>query len=202
MLGGVVPAGGASRRMDGVDKLALEVGGRTLLDRVLDAARSVCDRLVVVGPSRPISVRHVMFAGEPVPGGGPVPAVRTGLERVGDVDVMLVLAADLSLLTGGDLCLLLAGLVGDVEAAAARDHQGRPNPLLAAYAARDLLARSAGLAPGTPAAALLPARTALVDLGPEATLNVNRPEDLTRARALLQARGVRASGPETPRGGR
>ena len=188
--------------MDGIDKLSLDVGGRTLLDRVLAAACAVCDRLVVVGPSRPTAVPNVTFAVEAVPGGGPVPAVAAGLDLLDDADVVLVLAADLPLLTGAALRMLLDALVDDEEAAAARDHEGGPNPLLAAYAANRLRVRSAGLGPGTPAAALLPARTALVDLGPEATLNVNRPEDLTRARALLQARGVRASGPETPRGGR
>jgi len=203
VLGGVVPAGGASRRMDGVDKLSLEVGGRTLLDRVLAAACAVCDRLVVVGPSRPTAVPNVTFAVEAVPGGGPVPAVAAGLDLLDDADVVLVLAADLPLLTGAALRMLLDALVDDEEeAAAARDHQGRPNPLLAAYAANRLGARSAGLGPGTPAAALLPAVTALVDLGPEATLNVNGPEDLERARALVEGRGVRAGGRGTPPGGR
>jgi molybdopterin-guanine dinucleotide biosynthesis protein A len=202
VIAGIVLAGGAGRRMDGVDKLALEVGGRTLLDRVLAAASDVCDRLVVVGPSRPVSVPDVTFASEAIPGGGPVPAVRAGLECVGDVQLVLVLAADLPLLTGARLRLLLEGLAGDAEAAAALDHQGRPNPLLAAYAAPDLLVRSAGLEPGMPAAALLPARPALVDLGPEATLNVNRPGDLERARAMLAAPDVRAGGRGTPPGGR
>ena len=33
----VVPAGGTARRLGGGDKTALDVGGRTILDRVLDA---------------------------------------------------------------------------------------------------------------------------------------------------------------------
>src|SRR5438105_4230346 len=188
--------------MDGVDKLSLDVGGRTLLDRVLAAACAVCDRLVVVGPSRPTAVPNVTFAVEAVPGGGPVPAVAAGLDLLDDADVVLVLAADLPLLTGAALRMLLDALVDDEEAAAARDHEGGPNPLLAAYPANRLRVRSAGLGPGTPAAALLPAVTALVDLGPEATLNVNGPEDLERARALVEGRGVRAGGRGIPPGGR
>ena len=170
--------------MGGVDKLSLDVGGRTVLDRVLGAARPLCEILVVVGPTRPTSVAGVTFASEAGPGGGPVTAVQAGLDLLADVDAVLVLAGDLPLLTEEGLGRLLGAVAGDHDAAAALDHEGRPNPLLAAYAAGPLRARSAGLGPGTPAAALLPDRTAAVDLGPEATLNVNRPDDLARARAL------------------
>ncbi|MDQ2826873.1 MAG: nucleotidyltransferase family protein, partial [Actinomycetota bacterium] len=45
--------------MGGVDKASLPVGGVPLLDRVLAAARPVCDRLVVVGPARPTTVPGV-----------------------------------------------------------------------------------------------------------------------------------------------
>ncbi|MYU19520.1 NTP transferase domain-containing protein, partial [Streptomyces sp. SID8361] len=48
----VILAGGAARRLGGVDKPALRVGGRALLDRVLDACRGA-GRTVVVGPRRP-----------------------------------------------------------------------------------------------------------------------------------------------------
>jgi molybdopterin-guanine dinucleotide biosynthesis protein A len=187
--------------MDGVDKLVLEVCGRTLLDRVLEAARPLCEPLVVVGPVRPTLVPDVSFTEEALPGGGPVPAVRAGLDLLHDVDVVLVLAADLPLLTEEALGLLLAA-AGDSDAAAALDHEGRPNPLLAVYAAGPLRSRSAGLPAGTPAAELLPARTTAVDLGADATLNVNGPEDLARARALVEGRGFRAGVRGTPRDGR
>ena len=60
-VAGIILAGGAGRRMGGVDKAALVVGGVTLLDRVLTAARPVCDWLVVVGPARPTGVAGVTF---------------------------------------------------------------------------------------------------------------------------------------------
>ena len=90
---GVVFAGGQGRRMGGVDKAALEVGGVTLLDRVLAAARPVCDWLVVVGPVRPTGVAGVSFVSEAAPGGGPVPAVVAGMDACPPSDVVLVLAA-------------------------------------------------------------------------------------------------------------
>lgn len=94
----VVLAGGAGRRLGGVDKAALEVGGRTLLDRVLGAVDDAAVT-VVVGPRRPV-VRPVHWAGEDPPGGGPVAALAAGLPRV-EADWVAVLAADLPFLDQG-----------------------------------------------------------------------------------------------------
>lgn len=185
----LVLAGGAGRRMGGADKAALVVGGTTLLDRVLVAARPLCDVLVVVGPVRATTVPGVRFVQEPDPGGGPVPAVAAGLAAVPGAGVVFVLATDLPLLATADLRRLLAALVGagDDVGAAAADDVGGPNPLLAAYAAAGLRERAAVLEAGTRAGALLPAGVVTVDLG-HATLNVNRPDDLAAAEYEL-ARG-------------
>ena len=158
-----------------------------MLDRVLAATRPVCGRLVVVGPARRTAVAGVGFVQEPVPGGGPVPAVATGLEAIGGSDpFVLVLAGDLPLLSAADLVRLVDRLAaGPAVDAAAADDRGRPNPLLAAY--RPAAIRG-GARAGAPAADLLPARVATVDLGEDATLNVNRPADLARAVALLRSR--------------
>ena len=48
----IVLAGGAGRRLGGADKAALDVGGRTLLERALAAVSGV--PTVVVGPARPL----------------------------------------------------------------------------------------------------------------------------------------------------
>ncbi len=170
--------------MGGADKAALRVGGVTLLDRVLGAARPVCDRLVVVGPPRPTKVPGVAFVTEDSPGGGPVPAVLAGVEAAPGCEVVLVLAADLPLLTTDCLRRLLDALaVSGADAMAAAD-AGGPNPLLAAYRMPALVVRVAelGLREGSPASRLLPVSTPTLDLGP-ATLNVNRPEDLAAAEA-------------------
>lgn len=179
VVGGVVLAGGAARRMGGIDKAALRVGGVTLLDRVVSASRPVCESLVVVGPPRPVDVQFVQ---EAEPGGGPVPAVKAALDALPPSDAVLVLATDLPLLATAHLAKLLAALDTDTDtlATAAKG----PNPLLAAYRRGPLAARAAPLGPGERAAALLPADVVVVDLGP-ATLNVNRPEDLEAAELLL-----------------
>ena len=186
VVAGVILAGGAGRRMGGLDKAVLQVGGTTLLDRVLTAARPVCDRLVVVGPLRATDVADVEFVREAVPGGGPVPAILAGVDAAGPgCDVVLVMAVDLPLLTTAHLRRLVAALDHAGAGAAASAEENGPNPLLAAYRVSDLSARAAGfgLSSGSPARRLLPADTVTVDLGP-AALNVNRPEDLAAAEIL------------------
>nr|WP_234361974.1 NTP transferase domain-containing protein [Plantactinospora sp. BB1] len=92
--------------MGGVDKPALPVGGRPMLDRVL-AAVADADLRVVVGPAGelPTGVRATR---EQPPGGGPVAAVAAGLAALlpdtappdtADAGVVALLAADLPLLT-------------------------------------------------------------------------------------------------------
>ncbi|MDQ4071706.1 MAG: NTP transferase domain-containing protein, partial [Actinomycetota bacterium] len=117
-----------------------------------------------------------------------VPAVAAGVALVADAGATLVLAGDLPLISTSDLRRLLDRLAHDppADAAAALDHRGRPNPLLAAYRTAVL---GVARAPGLPAASLLPSRLATVELGPEATLNVNDPADLEGAAALLRSRG-------------
>jgi molybdopterin-guanine dinucleotide biosynthesis protein A len=92
----IVLAGGSGRRLGGVDKPALVVGGKRLLDRVL-AAVDASSVVVVVGPPR-LTARPVLFATEQPPGGGPAAALAAGLPLVTS-DVVGVLAADLPFVT-------------------------------------------------------------------------------------------------------
>jgi molybdopterin-guanine dinucleotide biosynthesis protein A len=182
----LVLAGGEGRRLGGVDKAMVDVAGSTMLDRVLAAAAPNCDDLVVVGPVRATELDGVRFTIEDERGGGPVPAVAAGLASASDADVVLVLAVDLPLLSASDVAGLVDPLdADDVDAVAALDHRGLPNPLLAAYRAADLRLTVDGLGAGAAASQLLPARTITVDLGPKA-FNVNAPGDLEQARRLLQ----------------
>ena len=68
---GVVLAGGTAARMDGIDKAGLELDGRTLLDRAVDAFADA-DEVVVVGPRTVPTPRPVTFTREDPPRGGPV----------------------------------------------------------------------------------------------------------------------------------
>ena len=186
MRAALVLVGGRARRLGGLDKAMLEIRGVTMLDRVLGAAAPNCDQLVVVGPLRETTVPGVRFTIEPDPGGGPVPAVAAGLDRVPDADEVAVLAVDLPLLRDEHVRTFFVGLEDEgVVAVAAADHRGRANPLLAAYRADALRTALDGAGPGDPAGRMLPLAIVVVNLGDAGTLNVNRPDDLERARRLL-----------------
>jgi molybdopterin-guanine dinucleotide biosynthesis protein A len=128
MYDAIVLAGGRARRLDGADKPALVVGGRTLLDRVIDAV-GAARRVVVVGPRRSLE-RDVIWCQEEPAGSGPVAAIAAGLPHT-SADVVLVLAADLPYVSGAIAPLLSALAGGDVALLA--DPDGRANHLAAAW---------------------------------------------------------------------
>lgn len=86
----VVLSGGRGSRLGGVDKSALRVAGRTLLDHALGAVRGAA-RVVVVGP--PHDAEGVTWAREDPPGGGPVAGLAAGLAHVSE-EFVAVLAVD------------------------------------------------------------------------------------------------------------
>ncbi|MET8040833.1 NTP transferase domain-containing protein [Micromonospora sp. NPDC005215] len=108
----VVLAGGSARRLGGVDKPALPVGGRPMRARVLAAVSDARPR-VLVGPADDVP-EGVRVTREDPPGGGPVAAAAAGLALL-DPETALValLAADLPLLTRSAIGDLLTHLTGE-----------------------------------------------------------------------------------------
>lgn len=125
----MVLAGGAARRMGGVDKPAQDVGGTSLLQRAVSAVTHA-RRTVVVGPARPLD-REVVWCLEQPPGGGPVAAIAAGLAHV-DAPVVVVLAADLPAVAPA-VPRLLAALDASADLSALVDGTGRVNYLAAAW---------------------------------------------------------------------
>ncbi|MEY9838444.1 molybdopterin-guanine dinucleotide biosynthesis protein A [Streptacidiphilus sp. EB103A] len=190
----VVLAGGTARRFGGAtDKVALEVDGTALLDRVL-AGCAGARTTVVAGPRRPTR-RPVSWVREQPPGGGPVAAVAAALPSV-TADRILLLAADLPFFEPTTAALLLRELDGDPDADAAVlvDADGRDQPLAAAYRTAPLLTALAAL--GDPAG--LPLRRLVGGLTTRriadadgAALDCDTWDDLARARAHARARAPR-----------
>jgi len=142
----IVLAGGAARRLGGMDKPGLLVGGITLLARVL-AAVDAAGVVVVVGPPRPDLPARVACCREDPPGGGPVAAIAAGLEQV-SADAVMVLAADLPHVGPAVPALLAALGACTADAAALVDEAGRRNHLCAAWRTDSL--RAAVVAVGAP----------------------------------------------------
>lgn len=180
----IVLAGGAGRRMGGGDKLAMDVGGSTLLDRVIDGVRAAGARTVVaVGPRRATADADVVWTIEDQPGGGPVPALAAGVAALpaGPDGAVVVLAGDLAFVGHSGLVPRLVAALGDHDAAVAVDVDGRDQHLTAAYRRSALRPSPAA---GTPVRALLEGlRVARVPASrAEDTLDCDTPDDVERAR--------------------
>lgn len=108
----IVAAGGRGSRLGGVDKPAVEVGGKSMRARVVEACVPVLGAglpVVVVGASGPDvnCYDSVVCVREEPEYAGPVAAVARGLREVGDASHVLLLGGDMPRLTSG----VLAGLV-------------------------------------------------------------------------------------------
>lgn len=178
-----------------MDKPALRVGGRALLDRVLEAGREA-GRSVVVGGRRP-TARPVVWAREEPPGGGPLAALAAGVRQV-EAETVVVLGGDLPFLDRATVRALVDTLMGgDAEGVLAVDPDGRDQPLVAAYRTEPLRREIALLAAEHGHLSGLPLRllTGELDLTrlparPLASFDCDTWEDLAAARARIREHGT------------
>jgi molybdopterin-guanine dinucleotide biosynthesis protein A len=103
-LGGLILAGGGSRRM-GQDKAVLDWGGRRAIDRIHDLASVTCDGPVLVAGRD----YGLAFVADPEPLAGPVGGLVAGVQALKSrgCTAVLVLAVDAPTLRPGDLAPLL-----------------------------------------------------------------------------------------------
>ena len=186
---------------DPTDKAMLDVGGVTLLDRVLAAAAGA-EQIVIVGPRRPVSTPDatgvtLTFTIEQPPGSGPAAALVHGLAFV-TAPLVVVLAADVPYAATAVPRLIDAITARvDVDAALTVDHAGRRQPLLAVYRTEAVLravdgdrwiGRSMRALIGALHVLLVPA------IGVEA-LDCDTPEELATARSVARAMQAAARAP-------
>jgi molybdenum cofactor guanylyltransferase len=125
----VVLAGGASRRF-APDKLAEQLDGQPLLDRVLESLPEQVTDVIVVGAPREVA-RPVVFTSEEPAGGGPAAGLIAGLRRALDEssDAIVTLPGDAPL-AGQAADLLLSRLQqSGVDAVVGIDAAGYEQPL-------------------------------------------------------------------------
>lgn len=187
--GAVVLAGGSARRLGGIDKAAVQVGGVPLLDGVVAAAYDAgASPVVVVGPRR-TTAREVVWTREVPAGGGPVAALAAGLDALAPgTDAVLLLAVDLPHARGLVARLALEvepSTFAEAEAVVAIDGDGRLQSLAGIYLVEPLRAaidRTAAVGPlaGAPLRAVVePLRRRSVR-APDHTADIDTPADLAR----------------------
>jgi molybdopterin-guanine dinucleotide biosynthesis protein A len=124
-------AGGRARRLGGLDKSRLMVGGRTIFDRQLDLLRTVADRISVItsDPGR-FADRGVPVVPDAAPGGGSLGGIYTAIASADGP--VLVIACDMPFLTAPFLSRVL-DRGQDADVAIPRGPDGY-HPLCACYA--------------------------------------------------------------------
>ncbi len=193
----IVLAGGRASRMGGVDKPAMVIGGRSMLEAALAAVAS-CARTVVVGPRRPELDARIVQVREVPPGSGPVAAVGAGLRALGPTaaPLVVVLAADLPFLSQATVReLIRRGTESGADAVFAADESGRPQYLIGVWrrtALAEALQRLDSLI-NQPMKALIPADTVTVTMAGIADCDTQ--EQVHRARMDWAAGAGRAARP-------
>lgn len=205
-VGVVVLSGGTARRLGGVDKTALEIGGVPILARLLVSVAPAPTVVVGDPPAHPLlqpgAVPHVTWARESPPGGGPAAALGAGVAALlarADVPVVVVLAGDMPF-AGTAVPRLIAALDAepDVDAALGADATGAVQLLLGAYRASALAPRAAGAQAGDSVRRLLSGIAHVgVPLSGDEEVDVDDPADLVRARRATP--GGAEEGPGTRR---
>ncbi len=183
---GIVLAGGDSRRM-GSDKAMLEVGGMSLLCRATTMLRPLVEEMIVVGSPRRSSLPlPILYAEDLTPGLGPMGGIQTGLQ-VTPCDRNIFLPVDMPFLRREQLELLLSADAG-AEAAVFRIC-GVLQPLPARLDKGCTPVVDRMIEGGELALVRLFERlsTAIIDLDDQnAALDIDTPEDLSRARRLVE----------------
>lgn len=185
-IGAVVLTGGSAVRLDGADKATIELGGATLLERVLAALDGI-DEVVVVGDEVGTS-RPVTWLREDPPGGGPAAGLLAGLSGFPRTPRwVVVLAVDLPLVTTGTVQRLRDARGPD--GALLVDEGGHRQLLCAVYRTAALLAAAppAEERPGMSVRRLVSGlHLAEVDALPGEADDVDTWADLTALRERLQ----------------
>ena len=126
---GVILVGGKSRRM-GRDKAFLEVGGKTLFERVLEAFRENFSRILLVGDRAERFVRYALPVYADLYPGSALGGLYTGLHYA-ETDHVFVSSCDLAFPSSG-VIRHLCSLTGACDAVVPKFAHGY-EPLFAAY---------------------------------------------------------------------
>ena len=202
-------AGGQARRLGGIDKSALVVGARSILDRQLTLLGGLTRHLLIVTSDRsrvqPVGVPVVV---DRIGGAGALGGLYTALVEA-PTEQVLIIGCDMPFLTAPFL-RYLAERGRDADVVVPRNSYGR-HPLCASYVRRTAPYFQARIQAGD-----LRIGEALMDLtvheiGPgdlapfdpdgRLLLNVNTPEDYQRARSIAAVHeGAGGADPESPAG--
>jgi molybdopterin-guanine dinucleotide biosynthesis protein A len=190
---GVIQAGGRSTRMGGQPKALLELGGKRIIERVVDAVGAVLDDLLLVTNTP----ERYAFLGLPMvpdafPEGGALGGIYTGLRAAGG-DAAFTVACDMPFVHPA-IIRMVVERAGEGDVVIPRSG-AQLETMHAVYGKGCLLPMEARLRAGQLKIVGFFADVRVVELDAAAMashrapdvafMNVNTPEELARARALV-----------------
>ena len=199
-IAGLLLAGGLSRRMGGGDKMLRVLGGRPILERVVERLRPQVAALVVNANGDPARFAEfgLPVVADSVPGfAGPLAGILAGLDWAAaerpDCEAIVSVATDAPFIPGNLVARLVAGAREAGAPLACAASAGRAHPVFGLWPVRlreDL--RHALVEEGVRKVDLFTARYALATVSFAAEpvdpfFNANEPQDLAAAEALLKA---------------
>jgi molybdopterin-guanine dinucleotide biosynthesis protein A len=104
---GIILAGGLSRRLDYKNKALLKIGGKSIIERIINALSEVTADILLITNS-PDEFKHLeipMF-GDIIPGSGSLGGIYTGL-KVSETYYNLIIACDMPFISPSLLTLLI-----------------------------------------------------------------------------------------------
>jgi molybdopterin-guanine dinucleotide biosynthesis protein A len=190
---GVIQAGGRSTRMGGEPKALLDLGGRRIIDRVVDALSAVLpDLLVVTNTPDAYAFLGLPMTPDALPDSGSLGGIYSGLRAV-QGDAIFTVACDMPFLTPAAIRLILQHArdadvviprVGDqLETLHALYGLGCLAPMEARITAGKL--KITGFFPDVRVLEIPEAEISRVADPSVIFMNVNTPDELARARALV-----------------
>jgi molybdopterin-guanine dinucleotide biosynthesis protein A len=188
----IVLAGGAGTRLGGVNKALIEIGGRTVIERQLDALRPLGSPIVIVNNDGSLAgLPDTLVVPDLEPGAGALMGLYSGLRAV---------TTPLATATACDMPFVSTALLRELVALASEHDAvvpivgGQPEPLHAVYRTTCVTAIEAALAAGRKrliaffdaVSVRYVTEETLQIWNPDLSsfLNVNRPDDLARAHTL------------------
>lgn len=191
-IGGVIQAGGRSARMGGDPKALLDLGGRRIIERVVDAlAPALSDLLVVTNTPEAYAFLGLPMVADVFADAGSLGGIYSGLRAV-DGDAAFTVACDMPFLRT-DVVRLLLARAGEADVVVPRVG-GQLETLHAVYGKRCVGPMESRIRAGRLKITGFFEEVRVLEV-PEADLarvadpalvfmNVNTPEELARARAL------------------
>lgn len=192
-LTGAILAGGQARRMGGINKALLEVGGIAILDRILATLGASCERVIVIANRpEPYLERGLTVFPDVLPDTGSLGGIYTALE-VASTDRVFVCACDMPFVNGRLLRYLFEQSDG-YDAVVPRDRYGL-QPMHAIYSRRCRTEARERLEKGLlkvehyldsiRSNIVTPEEISRIEPFSLAFMNVNCPDDLARAQIAL-----------------